>query len=612
MAECPAPSCASVWEALEQSARAHANRPALTYAESAGPAYPARSWTYAGLLARVRQAANLFRHAAGHETPRVAMLLPNIPQAWFTLLGAETAGMVCPVNYLLRPGSIAELVQATGANILVALGPDPQLDIWPKADAVRAACPGLKRIFSVGPAPGAEDFDTALDGMPHARLEFDPPSHQSRLAALFHTGGTTGQPKLAQHTHGNQLFSAWGASRMFGMTPQDVTVNGFPVFHVAGTVVYGLSTLMSGAHMVLPTMLGMRNQSFMAGYWEFVSRFGITLLTGVPTTLSMLMQSAPHVSPGVRARAMLAGGAPLPDELAKSFERKFGVPVRNILGMTECAGIISIEPVWEERAPGSCGRPLPGTQVWAEDPEGRVLPAGGLGVLCVRGPNVGPGYSDPRRDPGSFRNGCLVTGDLGHVDAQGRVHVSGRSKDVIVRSGHNIDPRQIEEALLRHPAVAMAAAVGEPDEHAGELPVAFVVARQGASIGAQELLDFSRQHIPERPAWPRRIDFLDSLPLTAIGKVFKPDLRRMAITRCLRERLGQGGLDTQLAVDVRDESSIPVAGFTRIGEQDHEALAAALGELMKPFALRWRLEAADMPGSTQPSVPLPDLVARPQ
>ncbi|MBL0421739.1 AMP-binding protein [Ramlibacter sp. AW1] len=579
----------NVLQALEQSAREHAGRRALTYIESPDPAQPARSWTYAEFTADVRRAANLFRRLAGERAPRVAMLLPNIPQAWFTLLGAETAGILCPINYLLGADHVAELVEATGASVLVALGPHAELDIWSRVAAVRARCPQLQ-VLAVGAPAGETDFDAALAAEPGDRLQFDNLARRDTVAALFHTGGTTGRPKLAQHAHGNQLHVSTGAAQMYGMGPQDVMLNGFPLFHVAGSFVYGLSTLMAGAELVLPTLLGMRNKGFVDRYWEFVHQHGITLLAGVPTIMSTLMGSSPSREQTRVARAMLTGGSPLPDELAEDFERRFELPVRNILGMTECAGVISIEPVAGPRVRGSCGLPLPFTRVCAIDGEGRELPAGQTGVLKVRGPNVGPGYTEAERNPGTFEDGWLITGDIGHVDEAGRVFITGRAKDVIVRSGHNIDPRLIEDALMRHPAVLMAAAVGEPDEYAGELPVAYVVLKPGEQADPVELAAFSRQHIPERPAYPKRVELIEALPLTAVGKVFKPALRLSAIRHALADRLGRAGLDGRVGVDVIEAGSVTEVVFSAAAGEQAGELEASLRRLMTPFALRWRLD----------------------
>ena len=589
----------SVFDALVDAAGRHPDRKALTFVEAAGSPETTRHWTHWEFITDVRRAANLFRSLVHDDEPRVAMLLPAIPQAYFTLWGAEAAGVACPINYLLDGEHVAELIRASGANILVALGPNPELDIWSRVPGLRAQCPGLRHVLAVGAAQGMEgaiDFDSALAAQHGDSLDFAREVRADTLAALFHTGGTTGAPKLAQHSHGNQLHSAWSAAQMYAMDERDVIVNGFPMFHVAGSLVYGLSALLSGAEVVLPTLLGMRNTRFVPRYWEVVERHGVTLLAAVPTVISTLLAVEPKGASLASVRALLTGGSPLPPELATAFEQRHHIPVRNILGMTECAGVVSIEPARAERVPGSCGLRLPFTEVQAvvvtvseqgvESPI--VCPPGQPGVLRLRGPNVGPGYTDVRRNAGTLSaDGWLNTGDIGHVDARGLVFVTGRAKDVIIRSGHNIEPGVIEEALMRHPDVQFAAAVGEPDEYAGEMPVAFVVLKANATVSAAELMDFVKPHIPERPAHPKRIDVLTALPLTAVGKVYKPGLRLRAIERVIAERLERDGLSQQVRVQGRDGASglslaLAVQDGTTISAVD-----APVRSIMARFAVPW-------------------------
>ena len=542
----------------------------------------------------------LFRSLAGEAgadtLPRVALLLPAIPQAYFALWGAEAAGVACPLNYLLDLDHLAELIDRAGANLLVALGPHPELDIWPRALALQARCPGLRRVLAVhlgdGPAAdGALDFDTARAAQPASDWSPARPVEAGTLAALFHTGGTTGAPKLAQHSHGNQLHAAWSAAQLYAMDERDVILNGFPLFHVAGSLVFGLSTLLSGGEVVLPTLLGLRNPRFVARYWQAVAEHGVTLLAAVPTVIAMLMALDPPAAGAHAVRALLTGGSPLPPELAEAFERRCGIPVRNILGMTECAGIVSVEPFLAPRVPGSCGLRLPFSRVEAVAADGSVCAPGEPGVLRLRGPHVGAGYTDPARNAGSFSaDGWLGSGDIGHVDAEGRVFVTGRAKDVIIRGGHNIDPALVEEALMRHPAVAFAAAVGAPDERAGEVPVAFVALKPGAAVDGAALIDFARAHIAEPPALPKRVDVLPALPMTAIGKVYKPALRLRAIERVLGERLAAAGLAQQVRLQGRDEAAGLFLAVTPAPGMAAEAvvgLEADVRALMGPFAIRW-------------------------
>jgi fatty-acyl-CoA synthase len=276
-----------VLQALEDVAGRYPDRTALTGIDDPNPDVPPRSWSYAQLVADIRRAANLFHRLSAGKQARVALLLPPMPETHLALWGAQTAGIACPINFQLNVDHVAELVRAVDANILVALGPAPDLDIDTKIDQLQRECPGLQHVLHVvaGPGlalrPGQRDFWAELCQQDGARLVFDEPLDD--IAALFHTGGTTGAPKLARHTHANQLHAAWGAACMFGTQPTDVVLNGFPLFHVAGSMVYGLSTLLAGGQVVLPTRTGLRNPAFMARFGDCVERYGVTLLAAVPT-----------------------------------------------------------------------------------------------------------------------------------------------------------------------------------------------------------------------------------------------------------------------------------------------------------------------------------------
>jgi fatty-acyl-CoA synthase len=574
----------NVHSALLSVASIHGTRSALTYIQDATNETLTQTWTHAEFFAGITRAANLFTLISGNDKPRIAMLLPAIPQAYFTLFGGEAAGIVCPINYMLGAQHIAELMRAANINILVALGDhgsNGELDIASKVPLIKSLCPALKQVLLVGPTSmsnGDLDFDVALARQPSEALIQSRAIEANDIAALFHTGGTTGKPKLAQHTHGNQLHAAWGAANMYANKPTDVMLNGFPLFHVAGSFVFGLSTLLAGGEVVLPTLTGMRNKAFVDRYWEFVAHHKVTLLAAVPTVITTLLSLNAEPNQLASVRALLTGGSPLPEEVAAGFERKFDIPVRNILGMTESAGVISIEPMLSQRIAGSCGLALPFSQVKSNDD----------GVLCVKGPNVAPGYTEAIRNEGVFtEDGWLITGDIGHVDEVGRIFITGRQKDLIIRSSHNIDPRVIEDALQQHPAVVLAAAVGEPDEYAGEIPIAYVTLQQGAIVTEAELKAFAQQYIPERPAYPKRIEILDTLPLTAIGKVYKPALKAKAIEWVINERLMRADLISKCIAKVAADGAVPSVVFESDGSTD---LSEQLQKLMAGFAINYRIQ----------------------
>jgi fatty-acyl-CoA synthase len=537
---------------IRRAAQHHGERVAFTYLPDGELATPPEHITYRELLANIHRAANLFRRLGVGPQDAVAILAPNVPATQYALWGAQLAGRACTINFMLQPDHIAALLDASGAKVVVVLGPHPELDVWSAVQKV----PGLaqRTLLAIG-----DGFEAALAREPDT-LAFDPTLSPDRTCALFHTGGTTGAPKLVQHTHGNEAHTAWFAHGFYGFDEHTVEVNGFPLFHVAGAFVYGLALLAIGARQVLPTVTGMRNAAFLRHYWKFCEREQVTALACVPTILAGLC-NVPVDADITRVKVAYTGGSPLPTELAARFESVPGIAVRNILGMTECAGLVAIEPAAAPRVPGSCGLRLPYSDVrvvpW-RDGQARLdeeCASGATGVVILRGPHVSPGYTDAARNAGMFEGGWLVSGDLGHLDAQGYLHVTGRAKDVIIRGSHNIDPGLVEDAFLAHPAVAMCAVVAEPDAHAGEVPAAFVTLKPGASVSADSLLAEVAPRVYERPAVPRRVVLLDALPTTAIGKVYKPALRVRATELKLQELLAAAAPGVPVTVSVQEQGA---------------------------------------------------------
>lgn len=579
---------------IARAAARFPQRTAFTWLPDGELATPPQRVTYRELLANVHRAANLFRRLGVGPGDAVAILGPNIPSTQYALWGAQVAGRACPINFMLQPGHVAALLEAGGAKVVVALGPDAELDVWSAVQKV----PGIANRTVLAMDTGgtrAYSFEAALRDEPDT-LQFDPRLAPDRIAALFHTGGTTGAPRLVQHTHGNEAHTGWFAHRFYGFDEHTVEVNGFPLFHVAGAFVYGLALLAIGATQVLPTVTGMRNQAFLRHYWKFCERERVTALACVPTILANLC-NLPVDADLSRVKVAYTGGSPLPSELAARFESTLGIAVRNILGMTECAGLVSIEPFHAPRVPGSAGLRLPYSQVkvvqWggAGLRLGEECAAGETGVVVLRGPHVSPGYTDPARDAGMFEQGWLVSGDLGHVDPQGYLHVTGRAKDVIIRGSHNIDPGLVEDAFLGHPAVAMCAVVAEPDPHAGEVPAAFVTLKPGAQLAGDAVLSEVAAHVYERPAVPKRVVVLDALPLTAVGKVYKPALRLRATELKLREVLAAAAPGVALQVSATEKGAGCVAEVNVDAPRDaalEQRLRDALGAIAVETAFRFR------------------------
>ncbi len=585
----------SPYALIRAAAQRFPEREAFTFLPDAALDTPPVRTTYAALLGQIHRAANLFRALGVGPDDAVALLAPNTPEAHAVLWGAQLAGRVCPINYLLQPEHIAALLKAANARVLVALGPNSELAVWPVAEQVvrHHDVPLLQLRVGPGDGPQLVPVLQELLATQSDVLGFEPDLNPDRVVALFHTGGTTGAPKLAQHTQGNEAHTAWFAHAYYDVDEHAVEINGFPLFHVAGAFVYGLALLAVGARQVLPTLSGMRNAGFVQRYWRFCEREGVTHLACVPTVLASVM-GVPVDANIASVRAAYTGGSPLPSELAQRFEAATGIPVRNILGMTECAGLVSIEPLRGPRTPGSAGLRLPYTEVHAV-PWGDAEPkldercaAGETGVLVLRGPHVSPGYTDAARNAGLFEQGWIVSGDLGHLDDAGRIHITGRAKDVIIRGSHNIDPGLVEDAFLAHPDVALCAVVAEPDAYAGEVPVAFVTLKPGATLGAEALLTAVAPQVYERPAVPKRVVLLEALPMTAIGKVFKPELRLRAIEIKLAESLRDWAPGVAARVQALEQGGRKTAVITVAGPQD-DALRERLQQGLAAMAVQTEL-----------------------
>ena len=523
----------SIQDVFMASAAQHPTSTAITMLMTGAEDEQPRRVDYGQLLTMIQSAANAF-HMLGGPTPGVAYMLPSLIETHVTLWGAETAGYAVPINFLLQPESIVELIKASGTKILVALGPHPQLDIWEKALELREQIPGLILVRVSPPGTpdenGVVDFGTALAEQPNDHLIFGEPRGGDNVAAYFHTGGTTGVPKLVAHTHRSQLVSAFGGAAMCGYTSDDILTATLPLFHVAGTMVGGLSAFMAGVELVVMSPSGLRNPAIVEGFWRLVAQHNITVVGGVPTALGAVLQVPVGDNDISAVRTGLTGAALLPPAVGTRFKNVTGCHLYEILGMTESSGLVSIDPLCGPGSVGSVGWALPYTQVETlrlnEDGSlGEPCATDEIGVIIIQGDHISPGYLDPKHNDGVFDTGRLNSGDLGYKDAQGRIYIAGRSKDLIIRSGHNIDPAMIENAMATHPAVALAAAVGMPDAYAGELPVCFVELLPGADVSVEDLHQHAQSVIDERPAWPKFIQTIDTIPLTTVGKIFKPSLR---------------------------------------------------------------------------------------
>lgn len=591
----------NVFEVVRDSGTSYADRVAFRFLSGTTPSDPARDITYREMLKRVIQTANLLHASGVGPDDTVTLLMPGVPETFFALWGAEIAAVANPVNYFLSAAQITGIMKEAGATALVAADPSLFPDIWPKVEEIRAAMPHLKvfRVGGTGPAPaGVVDFEAALDTQPGDRLLAPKTLERDTLAALFHTGGTTGLPKLARHTHGALALAAWTNVLMFDLGPGTVMINPLPQFHVGGSIVGGLSPIANGWTVLLPTPLGARNPNVVRDWWSIVARNKVTVGGAVPTSLAAIM-NVPREGDLSSLKVFVSGGSTVPVELIRRIEGELGVPVVEGYGMTEVHCYSTMNPMHGERRPGSVGLRLPYTEVRIADvaPDGTIggdCKLGTIGHVLMRGPQVTPGYLDPRHNRGALlSDGWLDSGDLGRLDKDGYLWLTGRSKDLIIRGGHNIDPIVIEEALVRHPAVETAAAVGLPDLYAGELPMAFVQLRPGAEVTPDALREFCRREIPERAAVPVQVVPIPVMPLTGVGKIFKPALRLDAAQRAFEAALLPIKAEGMTAeVIVRNDATHGTLAVVRASGAPREAITKRCAELLGGFQIRHVVEAA--------------------
>lgn len=598
---------ASTYALIQRSAEMHPQAPALSFILQGQAGEPVYRLTYQQLLGKITQTANAFHRLGLRPGKAVSFLLPNLPQTHFTIWGGEAAGIVNAINPLLDPEHIAELIHASDSELLVTLAPFPGTDLWAKVDALRGRLPALKAVICVdmanllpeaqrdaikhqrGPLPdGVLDFDELIARCPDDHLESARIIQADDIASYFHTGGTTGTPKLAPHSHGNEVAMAYSMNLVTRFAPGDVALCGLPLFHVNGVIVTGLTAFSGGAEVLLATPQGYRNTSLISNFWTLIEQHKVSFFSGVPTIYAGLLQVPSEGHDLSSLKYALCGAAPMPVELIRQFESKTGLTLIEGYGLTEGTCGSCANPPAGARRPGSIGLPMPYCDVSIKvlDDQGNYLrqaQTNEIGTLCIRGATVFKGYLQADKNRGIWVDGdWFNTGDLGRVDAEGYIWLTGRSKDLIIRGGHNIDPQMIEEALHKHPAVALAAAVGKPDEKAGELPVVYVQLKPGSQVSEAELLKHAAEHIPERAAIPKNAWLIDAIPLTAVGKTFKPALRFDAIRRVYQAALDE--LESGIRVEVHSDDQRGQLAHIHLPRQD-ALLEQAVHERLAGFAV---------------------------
>ena len=591
---------------LTNTATKFPDRPAVTFQLLSGPKDPAETLTWRTLHQKTSQAANMFRGLGVGPKDVVAYVLPNSNETVLTLLGGAVAGIVNPINPLLDPEQIGAILRETNAKVVVTLKAFPKTDVGQKTAAAVALAPNVQAVVEVdlnryltppkswivplvrpknpvSHSAKVYDFNALLNAQ-NKTLDFED-VQDDRVAAYFHTGGTTGMPKVAQHLYSGMIYNGWLGHRLL-FSETDNVICPLPLFHVFASHVILMAMVASGAHVVFPTPAGYRGDGVFDNFWKLIERWKISFIITVPTAISALMQR-PVDADISTVKTSFSGSAPLPLELFRRFEKATGVAIVEGYGLTEATCLVSCNPPEGEKKVGSIGLRFPYTDVRiVKTVDGQLVECDTdeIGEICVSNPGVYAGntYTEADKNKDLYYQGThLRTGDLGRIDADSYLWITGRAKDLIIRGGHNIDPAIIEEALLGHDAVAFAGAIGQPDGHAGELPCAYVELVAGANVTVDELMQHCANIITERAAMPKYIEVLSELPKTAVGKVFKPDLRKSAITRIYNAALADAGIDATVTSVIDDKKRGLVACISNCG--DEAAVQDTLGVFPRPW-----------------------------
>lgn len=608
------------YDIFQNSAQQYGDSAALEFFLDANHYQHGISVSYNELFANINRTGNMLRAKGLQRSDVVAFILPNLPETHYVIWGGEAAGVVLSLNPLLEKEQLSALMISAQVKWVVALGPMPGSDIWQKVVQACADNPHLAGVFQLNLAvyfttqananqpekadeesriPCDElsvpvyDFHKELAKYDSSALNFTAPGPED-VASCFCTGGTTGLPKIAKRSHQSEVYNAWALTQMFQSTFTEgkSIFCGLPLFHVNGQILTGLTPWLSGGKVVLGTPQGYRAPGLVQNFWKIVEHYKVCLFSGVPTLYANLVKVPVGDLDISSLESAICGAAPMPKELFSEFQQATGVSIIEGYGLTEGVCASSVNPGLGEDTVGSIGLRLPYQDMRALilDDDGNYLrdaEVNEVGCIAITGPNLFVGYMEPTHEAGIWlqRDGVrwLNTGDLGRQDEQGFFWLTGRKKELIIRGGHNIDPKSLEEAMHKHPAVSLAAAVARPDAYAGELPVIYVELNAGFEIDEQALLVFAQEEIYEKAAWPKSITIVDKIPVTPVGKIFKPALYMREVEQVVQEEAQHSATEI-LNLDVRQDDKRGIVAFIQLSE-----LSEALKQRLDQYTFQYQL-----------------------
>ncbi|HLK58990.1 MAG TPA: long-chain fatty acid--CoA ligase [Chthonomonadaceae bacterium] len=506
---------------ITQGAERYPDHRALVYRD--------QPMTYRELDIAVRRLAAGFASLGIREGDRVALLLPNCPPFVLGYYAAAMLGaVVVPSNPLLKPAELEYIWRDADVRLVLTV---PQL--LPGVEAARKGLSGLRHVVSILgreelAEPALADAITGFTTLPElmATGAAAPPltpveQDENTCAVIIYTSGTTGHPKGAMLSHRNLIRNVEQFEGVLEFTASDCFFTALPLFHAfAGTVCMHAALSNGCASILIDNFTPARAL-------EAIEKHKITIFPAVPALFYSLLQHSPERDYDMSSvRVFVSGGAPLPATTLTALEARYGIPVLEGDGPTECSPATSVNPLYGERKVGSVGLPLPGVEIAIFDDNDHPLGPEEIGEIVVRGDNVMLGYlNQPEATAEAMRSGWYHTGDIGKIDADGYVYILDRKKDMIITAGLNVYPREVEEVLFTHPGVADCAVIGQPDPLRGEEVVAVVVKKPEQEVAERELISYCRERLANYKV-PRQVIFRDALARGGTGKVVKRLLKK--------------------------------------------------------------------------------------
>jgi long-chain acyl-CoA synthetase len=474
-----------------------------------------RRFTYADFNEAVNRAARLLASHGIGKGDAVSLLLPNSAEYIIAYFACWNLGAIAgPVNSLLKAHEIEYVISDSEAKALMV-----HPDFLPTIESIRSQLPTLKAVILFDDeAAATKKFagDSSAVSVNETHLDSE--------AIIIYTSGTTGKPKGCLLTHGNLIANARQISEWLGFTKDDRLLSIMPLFHMNAVSVTTMSALYAGGSTVVSPKFSVSR------FWQIISDYQVTSFGSVATMLSMLLSTYPDGVPkGLKTdqlRFAMCGSAPVPAEVLKRFEETFNCLVVEGYGLSESTCRSSFNPPDQRRRAGSCGLPI-GNEMRVVDEEDREVADGELGEIVLRGENILKGYyKNEEATAAAFRGGWFHTGDIAYRDADGYFYIVDRKSDMIIRGGENIYPREIDEVLYQHPAVAAAATIGIPDQLYGEEVAAFVVLKSGAIVSEDEIISFCRMRLADYKC-PKSVQFVSDIPKGPTGKLLKRELAKL-------------------------------------------------------------------------------------